>query len=129
MEENKKMFSLLYVIREWCEKEKAYLTEDDLFTARELILESRNILDKIVLVILRTEIDNAIIIECLLKLSKIERIITVLNIMNNVELYEIACLLNVSMNSIYVQKKTALDKIKIELEKHFRCGVLSYKEI
>ena len=123
------MLSLLYMITDWCLTEKNDNKEEYVFTDRELTLESRKILDKIAVTMLRTEIDNAIIINGLLKLSKIERIIIILNILNDVALLEIAFLLETNINSVYVQKKSGLEKLKVELNEHFHCGVLKYKEV
>lgn len=123
------MFSLLYLLNNWCITEYSDKTEENIFTDRELTLESRHILDKIALTMLKAKTDNAIIINGLLKLSKMERIIIVLNIMNEVALFEIAFLLNANMNSIYVQKKSALEKLRVELSKHFHCGVIKYEEV
>ena len=109
------MLSLLYMITDWCLTEKNDNKEEYVFTDRELTLESRKILDKIAVTMLRTEIDNAIIINGLLKLSKIERIIIILNILNDVALLEIAFLLDTNINSVYVQKKSGLEKLKVEL--------------
>ena len=123
------MFSLLYMIADWCQNEKLDYRDEYSFTERELTLESRKILDKIAVTMLRTEIDNAIIINGLLKLSKIERIIIILNILNDVALVEIAFLLDTNINSVYVQKKSGLEKLKVELNEHFHCGVLKYEEV
>lgn len=123
------MFSLLYMLTDWCVKETSDKTEEYIFTDRELTLESRKILDKIAVTMLQTEIDNAIIINGLLKLSKMERIIVVLNIMNDVALFEIAFLLDANLNSIYVQKKSALKKLRSEFSEYFHSGVLKYKEV
>lgn len=122
------MFSLLYMITDWCLEETAYETEEYNFTDRELTLESRKILDKIAVTMLQNEIDNAIIINGLLKLSKMERIIIILNILNDVALFEIAFLLDANLNSIYVQKKSALEKLRVEFSEHFHYGILKYKE-
>lgn len=122
------MYSLLHVITDWCLTGNSYDEDKYNFTEREITLESRKVIDKIAVTMLRTEIDNAIIINGLLKLSKMERIIIVLNIMNDIALFEIAFLLNANMNSIYVQKKSALEKLRRELSEHFHCGILKYKE-
>lgn len=123
------MVNLLYTLMEWCIVENNDETIPSIFTNRELILESRKILDKIVVKMLKAEFENNIIINSLLKLSKMERIIIVLNIMNGVTLLEIAHLLNASKNSISVQKKTALEKLKVELSEHFHCGILNFQEV
>lgn len=122
------MFDLLYMITDWCYIEKSNNAENFNFTEKELTLESRKILDKIAITILRGEIDNAIIINGLLKLSKMERIIIILNILNDTALFEIAFLLDTNINSVYVQKKRALDKLREELSEYFRFGMLKYRE-
>lgn len=121
------MLSLLYMITDRYLKETD--TEKYEFTERELTLESRKILDKIAVTILRMEIDNAIIINGLLKLSKMERMVIVLNILNDVAPPEIAFLLDTSINSVYVQKKNGLKKLRIELNEYFQCGILKYEEV
>ena len=122
------MFSLLYDSTNWCHSGNNYVGEEYSFTDRELTIESRKILDKIAITMLKCEIDNAIIINGLLKLSKMERIIIILNILNDVALFEIAFLLDANLNSIYVQKKSALRKLEKEFSEHFRCGIIKYKE-
>lgn len=123
------MSNLLYMITDWCQKEENKENCDFDITYKQSILESRKIFDKITKKILLSEIDNAIIIDGLLKLSKIERIIVILNILNEVELIEIAYLLGANVNSIYVQKKSALQKLRGAFIEHFHCGLIEYKEV
>ena len=122
------MFSLLYIITDWCIKEKDCEIRDYVFSDKELT-ESRKLVDKIAITMLYNEIDNAIIINCILKLSKIERIVIILNILNDIALFEIAFLVDTSLNSIYVQKKNALNKLRKELDEYFHYGILKYEEV
>ena len=123
------MFSLLYIITDWCIKEKDCEIRDYVFSDKELTIESRKLVDKIAITMLYNEIDNAIIINCILKLSKIERIVVILNILNDIALFEIAFLVDTSLNSIYVQKKNALNKLRKELDEYFHYGILKYEEV
>ncbi len=123
------MFSLLYLITDWCQTENQKEYEKFTLSERELTLESRRILDKIAVRILYYEIDNEIIIDGILKLSKIERIIIILNILNDITLLEIAFLLDTNMNSIYVQKKSALQKLREIFSEYFQHGILKYEEV
>ena len=122
------MFSLLYIITDWCRKEKDCEIRDYVFSDKELTIESRKLVDKIAITMLYNEIDNAII-NCILKLSKIERIVIILNILNDIALFEIAFLVDTSLNSIYVQKKNALNKLRKELDEYFHYGILKYEEV
>ena len=61
------MFSLLYIITDWCIKEKDCEIRDYVFSDKELTIESRKLVDKIAITMLYNEIDNAIIINCILK--------------------------------------------------------------
>ena len=74
-------------------------------------------------------IDNSIIIEALLRLSKIERIIIILNVLNDITLLAIAFLLDTNMNSLYVQKNSALKKFRKEFSHYFHYGILKYEEV
>lgn len=102
------MFSLLYIITSWYQNNEHENNLNLSFTEKDLSIESRKIFDKIAIHILYYTIDNSIIIEALLKLSKIERIIIILNVLNDITLLEIAFLLDTNMNSLYVQKNSAL---------------------
>ena len=123
------MFNLLYMIMDWCQTEEDEQTCNFNITYRQSVLESRKIFDKIAIRIMLNEIDNAIIIDELLKLSKMERIIVILNILNEVKLIEIAYLLDATVNSIYVQKKSALQKLRVAFREHFHYGLIEYKEV
>ena len=63
---------------------------------------------------LYNEIDNAIIINCILKLSKIERIVIILNILNDIALFEIAFLVDTSLNEKLL-KRTMIMLKKVNL--------------
>lgn len=102
------MFSLLHIITSWYQNNKHENNLDLSFTEKDLSIEIRKIFDKIAIHILYYTIDNSVIIEALLRLSKIERIIIILNVLNDTTLLEIAFLLDTNMNSLYVQKNSAL---------------------
>lgn len=122
------MFDLLCMITDWCQtKENTENCNFDM-TYRQSVLESRKIFDRIAKNILLNEIDNAIIIDALLKLSKMERIIVILNILNEIEIIEIAYLLGTNVNSIYVQKNSALQRLRKAFIGHFHYGLIEYKE-
>lgn len=86
----KNMFSLLYIITSWYQNNEHENNLNLSLTEKDLSIESRKIFDKIAIHILHYTIDNSIIIEALLKLSKIERIIIILNVLNDITLLEIA---------------------------------------
>ncbi len=117
------------MITDWCQTEGNEKNCNFDMTYRQSVLENRKIFDKIAIRIMLSEIDNAIIIDELLKLSKMERIIIIFNILNKVEIMEIAYLLNTTVNSIYVQKKSALQKLKFAFGKSFHYGMIEYKEV
>lgn len=54
-------------------------------------------------------------VNAILKLARMERIIIAFNIIQGIELREIAYLLNTSADSVYSQKNTALKRLKAEL--------------
>lgn len=123
------MFSLLYTITSWYQNNEHKNNLNLSFTEKDLSIESRKIFDKIAIHILYYTIDNSIIIEALLKLSKIERIIIILNVLNDITLLEIAFLLDTNMNSLYVQKNSALKKLRKEFSHYFHYGILKYEEV
>lgn len=75
-------------------------------------LEFRKILDKLVINIIEANLENEILKQALLELARIERIIIVLHFLCGMDLSEIAYLLDAELNSIYVQKYTALKNLK-----------------
>lgn len=92
------------------------LTEE--FSNRRIYLnEYRKILDKVAIGLIYDTFENEKYIDAMLKLNKVERIIVAFNIILEMELSEIAYLLDTSIDSTYTQKSTALKRLKEELEK------------
>ena len=79
---------------------------------KQVKLEFRKILDKLVINIIETNFENEMLIQALLELARIERIIIVLHFVCGICLSEIAYLLDSDLNSIYVQKCTAIKHLK-----------------
>lgn len=75
-------------------------------------LEFRKILDKLVINIIEANFENDTLIQALFELARIERIIVVLHYVCGIRLSEIAYLLDADLNSIYVQKCTAIKHLK-----------------
>lgn len=78
--------------------------------------EYRKFLDKVAIRIIIDVFEQEEYINAILKLARVERIIVAFNIIQDMELKEIAYLLNTSVDSIYSQKNTALKRLKAELE-------------
>ena len=74
--------------------------------------EYRKFLDKVAI---RMTTDMFERVNAILKLARMERIIIAFNIIQGIELREIAYLLNTSADSVYSQKNTALKRLKAEL--------------
>ncbi len=75
-------------------------------------LEFRKILDKLAVSIIENNLENEMLKQALLELARIERIIIVLHFLCGMKLSEIAFLLETDLNSIYVQKCTAIKHLK-----------------
>lgn len=56
--------------------------------------------------------ENKLLIEALMKLHKIERMVVVLHFVEGMELKKIAYLFGMNISSVYVQKSTALKKLR-----------------
>ena len=67
----------------------------------------KNFLDLISMEVIVQTFDDKILIKALLKLSKIERIILVFNIVMGMRLPEIATLLDIKIDNLYVRKYRA----------------------
>ena len=78
--------------------------------------EYRKILDKVAIGLIYDTFENEKYIAAMLKLNKVERIIVSFNVILEMELSEIAYLLDASIESTYTQKGTALKRLKKELE-------------
>jgi len=85
------------------------------FTQKQLTYEYRNILDKVAMKMIIDEFEDERIIKALMNLARSERIIIAFNIIKEMELTEIAMLLDNNLSSIYAQKSTALKRLKDEL--------------
>lgn len=79
---------------------------------KQVKLEFRKILDKLVINIIEANFENETLIQALMELARIERIIVVLHYVCGIRLSEIAYLLDADLNSIYVQKCTAIKHLK-----------------
>ncbi len=87
----------------------------------EAVEESRNkkfrkFLDRVVIKVIFDTFENEEIIQAMLKLARVERIIIVFGVIEDMEIPELALLLNTSADSVYMQKSTALKKLKQELK-------------
>lgn len=98
---------------------KIYETDsaDDFSNRRIYLNEYRKILDKVAIGLIYDTFENEKYIAALLKLNKVERIIVAFNVILEMELAEIAYLIDTSIESTYTQKGTALKRLKEELEK------------
>ena len=76
----------------------------DKIEEKQVKLEFRKILDKLVINIIKNSLENEILLQALLELARIVRIIIVLHFLCGMKLSEIAYLLKTDLNSIYVQK-------------------------
>lgn len=88
--------------------------EKDLHTIsqKQVKLEFRKILDKLAVNVIENNLENEMLMQALLELARVERIIIVLHFLCGMKLSEIAYLLEADLNSIYVQKCTAIKHLK-----------------
>lgn len=91
--------------------------DEDFSNRRIYLSEYRKILDKVAIGLIYDTFENEKYIAAMLKLNKVERIIVAFNIILEMELSEIAYLLDTSLESTYTQKGTALKRLKEELSK------------
>ncbi len=107
---------VIYIIGELlsCSRLSRDCIEKDLHTIsqKQVKLELRKILDKLAVNIIENNLGNEMLIQALLELARVERIIIVLHFLCGMELSEIAYLLETDLNSIYVQKCTAIKHLK-----------------
>lgn len=100
--------------------EEGYGTENsDLYSIDDGKVKSefRKILDKLVINIIERTFENETLISALLRLARIERIIIILHFICGMSLSEIVYLLDTNLNSVYVQKCTAIKHLKKLLSK------------
>ena len=97
-----------------CSNVKSNCIEKDIHTIsqKQVRLEFRKILDKLVVSIIENNLENEMLMQALLELARVERIIIVLHFLCGMKLSEIAYLLETDLNSIYVQKCTAIKHLK-----------------
>lgn len=87
-----------------------------IITQKELTCECRKIFDKMAIHITLSTFENRSIIDAVLKLPRLERIIIIFNVVGEFALIEIAQLLGSNLNSVYVQKHSALKKLRQAIE-------------
>ena len=97
-----------------CSKVNNDCIEKDLHTIsqKQIKLEFRKILDKLAINIIENNLENEMLMQALLELARVERIIIVLHFLCGMKLSEIAYLLETDLNSIYVQRCTAIKHLK-----------------
>lgn len=83
---------------------------------KSLEFEYRNFLDRFAIDSIVRSFENSEIIKALLVLPRVERIILAFQYIFDMEIYEIANILDADIRSIYVQKGTAIKKLKKEFE-------------
>lgn len=86
------------------------------FEIAHINLEFRKILDKLAIHIVKNTFENVVLIEAIMELARIERIIIVFYYVCGMKLSEIAFLLETDINSVYVQKCTAIKRLKKTLK-------------
>lgn len=91
-------------------------TDIEKITTKTITEEYRKFLDKVAIKIIIDMFEREEYVNAILKLARIERIIIAFNIIQGLELREIAYLLNTSADSVYSQKNTALKRLKTELK-------------
>lgn len=79
----------------------------------KVILEYRKILDKVAIGMITESFDDEKIIDAMLKLARLERIIIAFYIIAQMELSEIAYIIDTSIDSTYQQKSTANGYISV----------------
>ena len=73
-------------------------------------------LDKVAVRIAIQTLETLEFVDAVLKLARIQRIIVVFNIIQGMELIEVAELLSINVDSVYTQKSTALKRLRSALE-------------
>lgn len=119
-QEVKQMFSYFdYLLKQLLIEKYPNTSNDysDLDCINEKIIteEYRKFLDKVAIRMTTDMFEREEYVNAILKLARMERIIIAFNIIQGIELREIAYLLNTSADSVYSQKNTALKRLKAEL--------------
>lgn len=114
------MFSYFdYLLKQLLTEKYPNMSDDysDLDSIDEKVIteEYRKFLDKVAVRITIDMFEQEEYANAILKLARMERIIIAFNIIQGIELKEIAYLLNTSADSVYSQKNTALKRLKAEL--------------
>lgn len=103
--------NLEYIVRNWC-KCSNLKNDNENLTEKEINYETRKIIDRLIVVTIKEKFEDKLLIEALMKLRKIERIVVVLHFVEGMELKKIAYLFGMNIGSVYVQKSTALKKLR-----------------
>ncbi len=90
-------------------------TLDTKIEPREFTRLYRNVMDKIALKMIDDSIDNDEIAQAIKRLTRLERIIIAFNIVQEMELKEIASILDTTSSNIYTYKSRALKRLKEKL--------------
>lgn len=119
-QEVKQMFSYFdYLLKQLLIEKYPNINNDysDLDDINEKVIteEYRKFLDKVAVRMTIDMFEQEEYVNAILKLARMERIIIAFNIIQGIELKEIAYLLNTSSDSVYSQKNTALKRLKAEL--------------
>lgn len=119
-QEVKQMFSYFdYLLKQLLTEKYPNMSNDysdlDGIDEKAITEEYRKFLDKVAVRIIIDMFEREEYVNAILKLARMERIIVAFNIIQGIELKEIAYLLNTSTDSVYSQKNTALKRLKSEL--------------
>lgn len=103
--------NLEYIVRNWC-KCGNLKNDNENLTEKEINYETRRIVDRLIVITIKEKFEDKVLIEALMKLRKIERLVVVLHFVEGMELKKIAYLFGMNIGSVYVQKSTALKKLR-----------------
>ena len=103
--------NLEYIVENWC-KCSNLKNDNENLTEKEINYETRKIIDRLIVVTIKENFEDKLLIEALMKLRKIERIVVILHFVEEMELKKIAYLFGMNIGSVYVQKSTALKKLR-----------------
>ena len=96
--------------------EKEHFDCKEEFTPQEITGLYRQVMDKIAIKMITDSFENETILQAIMRLSRLERIIIAFNILQDMELKEIALLLDTTSNNVYLQKSKDLKRLKSELK-------------
>ena len=108
-------FILKQLLTENCVDIQTTCTDDkiSLKEAKDIYI---GFLDKVAVRIAIQALETLEFVDAVLKLARIQRIIVVFNIIQGMELSEVAELLSIKVDSVYTQKSTALKRLRSALE-------------